>query len=158
VEKWARQGFTVAGLTVPPDGDFDPKSRIRTALTALREQGDIQAPGTVGLVIHDNSVVDAVDRASELLRADGIACVVMYMAESHLPSWTPPTAPIPTLLHASRPDDALSVFEDAPEFLRLESYPNTKPLFALANYTEYDAEAADLAHIRSVKFLKEYIP
>ena len=50
------------------------------------------------------------------------------------------------------------LFEDAPRFLRLESYPNTRPLFALANYTEYDAEAADLAHSRSVEFLKEHIP
>ncbi|KEY66256.1 hypothetical protein S7711_11370 [Stachybotrys chartarum IBT 7711] len=157
VDKWATQGFAVAGLTVPPDGAFDAKSRIQMALRVLREQSSIKAPGTVGLIIHDNSVVDAVDRASAALRADGIACIIMYLAESHLPLWTPPNAPIPTLIHASRPDDGFAVFEDAPSFLRLESYPNTKPLFALANYTDYNAEAANLAHSRSVGFIEEHI-
>lgn len=152
VLKWAEEGFAVVGVTVPESqgsGGFDVKHEILEALNALGRHPKVDVGDKFGLVVYDGGVMDDVLRVSNTLDERNIASIIAFSdriitSYSKIPLFTHITAPSEPAEPSSSPSTRAF-------------YPNSKPHFILPFDSTYDPSSANLAHTRSLVFLRKHL-
>ncbi|KXH48847.1 carboxymethylenebutenolidase [Colletotrichum nymphaeae SA-01] len=139
-QKWAEEGYAVAQIVVAP-GAADVVGQVTSAIESLRELDscdDKDKFGVISLTSGPSSgLVDALESHSEIEAAVfynfGQALTIPTL--SHLPK-TVTDSPKPTLT------------------AKIHSYPGASDFFVVPSHPNFNANAAGLAHTRTLTFLK----
>ncbi|KAJ3566964.1 hypothetical protein NP233_g6663 [Leucocoprinus birnbaumii] len=148
IQKWAEEGFAVAGVTSSATKDSRQDSVIATlkqAIEGLLQLKELDTKDKFAVIVYgdDPFIVDTV------LSSDGlaIACLVSYGTSSGISS---PNTNLPTLLHLLKKSEA-------PANSTIHSYTVQSQNFVLPHSAEYDAGNASLAHSRTLVFLRKWL-
>ncbi|UQC77662.1 carboxymethylenebutenolidase [Colletotrichum lupini] len=139
-QKWAEEGYAVAQIVVAP-GAADVAGQVTSAIKSLRELDtcdDKDKFGVTSLISAPSSqLVDALESRSEIKAA------VFYNFGQALT--------IPTLSHLPK------TVTDSPKptpTAKTHSYPGASDFFVVPSHPNFNANAAGLAHTRTLTFLK----
>jgi carboxymethylenebutenolidase len=134
VQKWAEEGFAVVGITA----SSTLAQNMALAVDALKQHDKVDIKDKIGLV--------AYDIPNDLLPSQLPSQVVCLAAFGD-----PIPLPIPAYFHACT--DAASNGAS----VSVSTYPGTKHHFVLPNSATYDAPSANIAHTRTLVFLRRHI-
>ncbi|KAK1535327.1 carboxymethylenebutenolidase [Colletotrichum paranaense] len=139
-QKWAEEGYAVAQIVVAP-GAADVAGQVTSAIKSLRELDtcdDKDKFGVISLISAPSSqLVDALESRSEIKAA------VFYNFGQALT--------IPTLSHLPK------TVTDSPKptpTAKTHSYPGASDFFVVPSHPNFNANAAGLAHTRTLTFMK----
>ncbi len=152
VQKWAEEGFAVAGISVARGSDADLPGEIAACVAALKNHPSVDTKEGFGLVICEpdsGKKLLSSSSVSELTQL-GIVCVVTFGA---LSVDKPALGSIPLYVHSTGDD---KVPESTSSFTA-SAYPDCKPAFILPNSADYQAGPAGIAHTRSLVFLRKHL-
>ncbi|KAK2732138.1 lea domain protein [Colletotrichum kahawae] len=139
-QKWAEEGYAVAQVTVA-HGDSNIASNLASAIEQLKALGSCDDKDKFGLIAcltcETPGVADALQGHSEIK-----AAVFFNFAQ---------TLSIPTLSHVSGPDGR-GTKPAAPS--KTYHYPSAGDFFTIPRHRNFNANAAGLAHTRTLTFLK----
>ncbi|PFH52573.1 hypothetical protein AMATHDRAFT_74056 [Amanita thiersii Skay4041] len=144
VQKWAEEGFAVAGLTITESGPIFP-GLVKQSLEAMLELSQLDTRDKFGAIVYDpENTASIVAAASQDRR---IACLIAY---GHLLE-SPQELPILLHLYAGMRNSLSS----SP--VTSHVYNSPSPYFVLPYSTDYDPGFAALAHSRNLVFLRKHI-
>ena len=132
VQKWAEEGFAVVGIT-PSETLADDVLRAIGALQAL---STLDTKDKFGIILHDTAIP---------VFPEQIACLVSYSPHAEV------SHSIPIYVHTPST-------ENSPSNATVSVYPDVKSAhFVLPNSADYDAPSANLAHTRTLVFLRNHL-
>ncbi|GKT46686.1 uncharacterized protein ColSpa_06867 [Colletotrichum spaethianum] len=139
-QKWAEEGYAVAQVIVTP-GDGDVTERVSSAIQSLKELDSCDDKEKFGVIAHltasSQQVADALANHSEIK-----AAVFFNFGQA---------LAIPTLSHLP------GTQAEAPKAVstaKTYSYPAARDFFVVPSHPNFNANAAGLAHTRTLTFLK----
>ncbi|GKT53865.1 carboxymethylenebutenolidase [Colletotrichum tofieldiae] len=139
-QKWAEEGYAVAQLVVTP-GASDVADQVSSAIKSLRELDSCDDKERFGVIAHltasSQQVADALEKCSEIR-----AAVFFNFGQA---------LAIPTLSHL--PGTQAEAPKAVPTAKR-HSYPAARDFFIIPSHPNFNANAAGLAHTRTLTFLK----
>ncbi|OHW93606.1 carboxymethylenebutenolidase [Colletotrichum incanum] len=139
-QKWAEEGYAVAQLIVTP-GANDVADQVSSAINSLRELDSCDDKERFGVIAHltasSQQIADALEKCSEIRAAVffnfGLALAIPTL--SHLPG-----------TQAEAPKSVSTA--------KTHSYPAARDFFVIPSHPNFNANAAGLAHTRTLTFLK----
>ncbi|KAF5388214.1 hypothetical protein D9615_000053 [Tricholomella constricta] len=145
IQKWAEEGFAVAGIT-PSSAGWSFEQSLKRTTDALLDLKELDTRDKFAVVVYCPELVPSVISA---VSADPrIVALVIYASSPFVQS-----ASIPTLVHLPRGSKP-AVSSSSVDF---HVYPCASPRFVLPQTTEYDPGSAALAHSRSLVFLRKWL-
>ncbi|CCF44727.1 carboxymethylenebutenolidase [Colletotrichum higginsianum] len=144
-QKWAEEGYAVAQVIIAP-GVGDVANRVSAAIKSLRDLDSCDDKEKFGVIAHlavaSQQVADALESHPE------IKAVVFFNFAQALA--------IPTLshvpgIHAGALKTTATTGSAA---AKSYSYPAARDFFVVPGHSHFDANAAGLAHTRTLTFLK----
>ncbi|KAK1959808.1 carboxymethylenebutenolidase [Colletotrichum sublineola] len=140
-QKWAEEGYAVAQIIVMP-GASDVTNLISSAIESLRELESCDDKDKFGVIAlltaASQQVADALDKRSEIKAA------VFFNSNQALT--------VPTLSHL--PGTQAEAQKPISTFAKTYSYPTERDFFVVPSHPNFSANAAGLAHTRTLTFLK----
>lgn len=150
VQKWAEEGLAVVGVTVTDKTIASLDQALHMAVEVLNKHQKSQDE-KLGLISYDRAASSAV--LEKPLPAE-IACIITF-SDSKARS-----SSLPVYIHeaASTSTDTTGSDESQhPENVTKSVYPSAKNHFILPSSADYDAPAANMAHTRSLVFLRKHL-
>ncbi|KAF8631192.1 hypothetical protein AX15_002524 [Amanita polypyramis BW_CC] len=148
VQKWAEEGFAVAGVTLSEQNP-DPAVIVRQCCETLSTLQQVDTKNKFAVIIHD--VVNAPFILSSIVQASEsklhVACLVAY---GFIPS---EMTPLPVMLHLHSDLKSKSSGPNAVSHL----YQAESPHFTLPQTAHYKSGAAAVAHSRTLTFLRSHL-
>ncbi|KXN86302.1 hypothetical protein AN958_10164 [Leucoagaricus sp. SymC.cos] len=146
VQKWAEEGFAVAGVTSNTDGGQEFfASTLKQCTEGLLNLAELDTKDKFAVIVYGGkpALFDALARSEGL----SIACLICYGV---LPGDSLVSSQLPTLLH-------LTEKFDPPTNTTVHTYAVRSQYFVLPQSTGYDPGNASLAHSRSLSFLRKWL-
>ncbi|EFQ25007.1 carboxymethylenebutenolidase [Colletotrichum graminicola] len=139
-QKWAEEGYAVAQIIVTP-GANDVTDSVSSAIESLRELDSCDDKDKFGAIVllaaASQHVADALDKRSEIKAA------VFFNLDQALA--------VPTLSHLP---GTQAEAHKAISTTKTYSYPTARDFFVIPSHPNFNANAAGLAHTRTLTFLK----
>lgn len=152
VQKWAEEGFAIAGISVPSDGDADLLDEVAACVDALRNHPSVDTKDKIGLLIcepESGSQLLSSTSASELAKL-GISCAVTFTGST---TEEASSGAIPLYVHHVGGEN----MTDSTSNCTVSAYPDCKAGFMLPNSSDYQSGPAGIAHTRSLVFLRKHL-
>lgn len=145
--KWAEEGLAVVARTSPSDSNsgWSVEDTLKEGQKALCDQSSLDTRDKFAIIVYDPDVTAQV--LSLLPSYSFIKGAVVYGALSFVPN-------IPVLLHQLLSSDVRPPSSASQPLLKVHSYSASSPHFVLPRSKEYSHGAANLAHSRTLTFIR----
>lgn len=147
-QKWAEEGFVVLAITCPPAAGDVLARHIADGVTALKNSPDLDGAAGLGLVVYESTMAAAALNPS-VLTQNSIVCGISFSDINETSTSTP------LYYHIAGPSAPAS--SDPRSAIKADYYPTCKPHFILPASAQYDASSANIAHTRSLAFLRNHL-
>ena len=149
VQKWAEEGYAVAGITVAAGEEADLMGDIAACVAALKDHSSVDTKEKFAIVVNEARSAKLLSSELPKLLQLGIACIVAVCAPVDWPQ------PVPLPIYAHQIENSKT--KDSIENLTVSKYSDCKPTFLLPNSADYQSGPAGIAHTRSLVFLRKHL-
>ncbi|ESK93766.1 carboxymethylenebutenolidase [Moniliophthora roreri MCA 2997] len=148
IQKWAEEGFAVVGVT-GASTSANVYDALAKGVNALLELKELDVREKFAVYVYDSSILSVV---IECIQGDSrLACLVAIVSES-LPD---PTPSVPSFIHLITTSGQLQTSSSSS--ITINRYPNASTNFILPHSADYNPGYANLAHSRTLVFLRKIL-
>ncbi|KAG5654640.1 hypothetical protein H0H81_009888 [Sphagnurus paluster] len=145
VQKWAEEGFAVAGVT-PKSPDWSFQQSLESCIDSLVGLEQLDISEKFAIIVYDPKLVTSI--ISSVAKDPRIAGLVFYGSSPSLDDFH-----IPTMAHLTVGSTSGT---STPSFTT-HVYPSPSPYFVLPQVVEYDPGSSSLSHSRTLVFLRKWL-